>query len=48
MIRKISVGREMGENIEVLSGLKEGEEVVTSGQINLAEGTKISRTSMNL
>ena len=47
MTRKISIGREMGESIEVLSGLKEGEEVVTSGQINLAEGTKISRTGMN-
>ena len=45
--RKITVGREMGENIEVLSGLEAGDEVVTSGQINLAEGTKISRTGAN-
>ena len=41
--RKITVGRETGENIEVLSGLKEGDEIVTSGQINLVEGSKIER-----
>ena len=42
-IRKITVGREVGENIEVLSGLKEGDEVVTSGQINLVDGSKVQR-----
>jgi RND family efflux transporter MFP subunit len=42
-VRKITVGREIGENIEVLSGLKEGDEIVTSGQINLVEGSKISK-----
>jgi multidrug efflux pump subunit AcrA (membrane-fusion protein) len=42
LIRKITVGREIGENIEVLSGLKEGEEIVTIGQINLTEGTKVT------
>jgi RND family efflux transporter MFP subunit len=41
-IRKITVGREIGENIEVLSGLKEGDDVVTIGQINLTDGTKIT------
>jgi len=41
-VRKITVGREIGENIEVLSGLKEGDEVVTIGQINLTDGTKIA------
>jgi RND family efflux transporter MFP subunit len=40
-VRKITVGRESGENIEVLSGLKEGDEVVTTGQINLVDGSKI-------
>ena len=39
--RKITLGREIGENIEVLSGLKEGDQVVSIGQINLSEGTKI-------
>jgi RND family efflux transporter MFP subunit len=42
-IRKITVGREVGENIEVLNGLSENDEVVTSGQINLVNGSKISK-----
>lgn len=41
--RKFTLGREQGENVEVLSGLKEGDEVVTSGQINLVDGSKITR-----
>jgi len=39
---KIVAGRVFGENVEVLDGLKEGEIVVTSGQINLNDGTKVS------
>jgi membrane fusion protein (multidrug efflux system) len=39
--RKISVGREIGENIEVLGGLTKGEQVITDGQINLIDGSKI-------
>lgn len=39
--RKISLGRDLGENIEVLSGLKPGETVITSGQINLTENSII-------
>lgn len=39
--RKITVGREIGENIEVLSGLNAGDEVITSGQINLKSGSII-------
>jgi RND family efflux transporter MFP subunit len=42
-VRKITVGRESGENIEVLSGLKEGDEVITTGQINLVDGSKINK-----
>ena len=44
IVRKITVGREIGENIEVLSGLKQGDEVVTSGQINLKDGSLITKT----
>lgn len=44
-LRKISVGREVGENIEVTSGIVSGDEVVTSGQINLANGSKITKTA---
>ena len=39
--REISVGREIGENIEVLKGLTPGEQVITDGQINLIDGSKI-------
>jgi RND family efflux transporter MFP subunit len=39
---KITAGRIFGEEVEVLGGLKEGDVVVTSGQINLQDGTKVS------
>jgi len=39
--KKLVLGREIGENVEVLDGLTEGDEVITSGQINLIEGTKV-------
>jgi multidrug efflux system membrane fusion protein len=39
--RKIEVGRELGDKIEVLSGLKAGETVITTGQINLSEGATV-------
>ncbi|WP_017259691.1 efflux RND transporter periplasmic adaptor subunit [Pedobacter arcticus] len=40
--RNVVSGRIFGETVEILEGLKEGETVITSGQINLAEGTKVS------
>lgn len=40
--RNVVSGRIFGETVEILDGLKEGETVITSGQINLAEGTKVS------
>ncbi len=40
--RKVVSGRILGENVEILDGLKEGETVITSGQINLTEGTPVS------
>jgi len=39
--RSIKVGREFGSTVEVLEGLKEGDLVVTNGQINLNDSTKI-------
>ena len=39
--RKIQVGRSLGSNIEVTNGLKAGEQVIVSGQINLTENTKV-------
>ena len=41
-LTKIVSGRILGERVEVLSGLKEGEIVVTSGQINLTDGATVT------
>lgn len=39
---KINTGRDYQSYLEVLSGLKEGDMVVTNGQINLMDGAKVS------
>ena len=39
---KISTGRNFSSYLEVLSGLNEGDKVVTNGQINLMDGVKVS------
>lgn len=39
--RKITVGKQFANTIEVVEGLSEGDQVVTSGQINLSDGAKI-------
>lgn len=39
---KIVSGRILGDEVEVLEGLKTGEVVVTSGQINLTDGAKVN------
>lgn len=41
VIRKLTLGRDLGDNIEVLNGLKAGETVIISGQINLTENSII-------
>lgn len=41
-LKKVIAGRVTGDKVEVLQGLNEGEKVITSGQINLNEGTKVS------
>jgi multidrug efflux pump subunit AcrA (membrane-fusion protein) len=40
--RKIVTGRDADNWIQVLSGLEPGEQVVTSGQINLQENSLIT------
>lgn len=40
-IRDVVAGRIFGEQVEILKGLEEGETVITSGQINLVDGTKV-------
>jgi RND family efflux transporter MFP subunit len=41
VVKKLVLGRDLGENIEVLSGLAEGEQVITSGQINISSNSII-------
>ncbi|SHI93953.1 efflux RND transporter periplasmic adaptor subunit [Flavobacterium haoranii] len=39
---KIQTGKVYGNKVQILSGLNEGEQVITSGQINLDNGSKIN------
>lgn len=39
---KVQTGKVYGDKVQILSGLTEGEQVVTSGQINLDNGSKIN------
>jgi RND family efflux transporter MFP subunit len=41
-LRKITVGADNGAWLEVQEGLKEGEKVVTTGQINLTDNTRVA------
>ncbi|HEY1025592.1 MAG TPA: efflux RND transporter periplasmic adaptor subunit [Sphingobacteriaceae bacterium] len=40
--RRVIAGRVLGDQVEILEGLNEGETVITSGQINLVDGTKVA------
>jgi RND family efflux transporter MFP subunit len=40
--RKVVAGRIIGDDVEILDGLKEGETVITSGQINLVDGSPVA------
>lgn len=40
-LRTVTTGRVIGENVEITNGLKEGERVVATGQINLEDGKSI-------
>lgn len=42
--RTIQVGRDFGDSIEVLGGLKAGDQVVTTGQLNLSDGKPVQIT----
>jgi len=41
-LKTVVAGRVVGEQVEVISGLNEGEVVITSGQINLVDGSKVA------
>ena len=40
-IRKISVARDLGEEVEVRSGVKQGDLVILNPPVELAEGSKV-------
>jgi RND family efflux transporter MFP subunit len=41
-LRNVVAGRVLGEQVEILQGLSEGETVISSGQINLTDGSKVA------
>lgn len=41
-LKKLVAGRVMGDKVEIRSGLNEGETIITSGQVNLSEGTPVT------
>lgn len=41
-LRKVVAGRIYGDKVEIREGLNEGETVITSGQINLVDGVKVT------
>lgn len=40
-LKKITAGRILGDLVEIVSGLSDGDTVVTTGQINLQDGTSV-------
>ncbi len=42
MVRAITVGSIKGDKVEILTGLRQDEQVVVSGQLNLNDGVKVS------
>ena len=41
-IRKVIAGRIINDQVEIIDGLKEGETVIVSGQINLTDGSSVT------
>ena len=41
ILKKVTAGRILGDRVEILGGLSDGEQVITTGQINLQEGSKV-------
>jgi len=40
-LKKVTAGRILGDQVEILNGLSEGQTVITTGQINLQDGNKV-------
>ncbi len=47
ILTKITLGKDYGQNVAVVSGLSKGETVITSGQINLQDQSEIAITNSN-
>ncbi|MCC9135046.1 efflux RND transporter periplasmic adaptor subunit [Pontibacter silvestris] len=45
VVRNITIGADNGTSLEVLEGLQEGDRVVTTGQINLTDSTRVQVVS---
>jgi hypothetical protein len=41
-MKNVTAGRIIGEKVEILNGLSDGDIVITSGQINLTDGAKVT------
>lgn len=41
-LKNVIAGRILGDKVEIIGGINEGESVITSGQINLVDGSKIT------
>jgi membrane fusion protein (multidrug efflux system) len=41
VLKEVVVGKNFGDYIEIINGLNQGEQVITTGQINLLDGTPI-------
>jgi membrane fusion protein (multidrug efflux system) len=40
-LKTVSAGRILGDKVEIINGLSDGETVITTGQINLQDGSKV-------
>ncbi len=40
-LKTVTAGRILGDKVEILNGLKDGEQVIVTGQINLQDGSKV-------
>jgi multidrug efflux pump subunit AcrA (membrane-fusion protein) len=40
-IKTVTAGRILGDKVEILNGLEDGEQVIVTGQINLQDGSKV-------
>jgi membrane fusion protein (multidrug efflux system) len=40
-LKKVTAGRILGDKVEILNGLSDGESVIVTGQINLQDGNKV-------